>query len=116
MNDKTFELNSLIDIKGDKAQGNQLTKLKVKDISLLPVDENDSWPSIQVDDSSKLDEDLQESAEHNSSDQVNNEKESSRDDSTNKVTISSEGPVEVEWEVDNKDDDSNDEAGQMKIF
>ena len=82
LNDKTFELNSLIDIKGDKAQGNQLTKLKVKDISLLPVDENDSWPSIQEDDSSKLDEDLQESAEHNSSDQVNNEKESSRDDST----------------------------------
>ena len=116
LNDKTFELNSLIDIKGDKAQGNQLTKLKVKDISLLPVDENDSWPSIQEDDSSKLDEDLQESAEHNSSDLVNNEKESSRDDSTNKVTISSDGPVEVEWEVDNKDDDSNDEAGQMKIF
>ena len=116
LNDKTFELNSLIDVKGDKAQGNQLTKLKVKGISLLPVDENDSWPEIQEEDSSKFDGDLEVSTENNSLIEANSEKVSSVDESDNKVNISSDGPVEVEWEVDNKDDDSNDEAGQMKIF
>lgn len=34
--DKIEEINELIDVKGLKAQGNQLTKLKVKSISLLP--------------------------------------------------------------------------------
>ena len=32
-------MNELIDVKGLKAQGNQLTKLKVKSITLLPPEE-----------------------------------------------------------------------------
>ena len=42
--DKTEELNALIDVKGLKAQGNQLTKLKVKTISLLPTLDGEDCP------------------------------------------------------------------------
>ena len=48
--DKTEELNALIDVKGLKAQGNQLTKLKVKTISLIPTIEGEDWP---IDDTPK---------------------------------------------------------------
>jgi topoisomerase-4 subunit A len=42
--DKEEVLNNLIDVKGLKAQGNQLTKLKIKEISLLPPKEDEAWP------------------------------------------------------------------------
>ena len=48
--DKTEELNALIDVKGLKAQGNQLTKLKVKTISLIPTIDGEDWP---IDDTPK---------------------------------------------------------------
>ena len=48
--DKTEELNALIDVKGLKAQGNQLTKLKVKTISLIPTLDGEDWP---IDDTPK---------------------------------------------------------------
>lgn len=41
--DKEEVLNALIDVKGLKAQGNQLTKFKVKEISLLPAKEGEEW-------------------------------------------------------------------------
>lgn len=44
--DKTEVLNELIDVKGLKAQGNQLTKLKVKEITLLASEE--VWPSEEI--------------------------------------------------------------------
>ena len=47
LSDKVEELNALIDLKGMKAQGNQLTKLKVKDVVLLPPLENEQWPVEQ---------------------------------------------------------------------
>ncbi len=43
--DKEEVLNALIDVKGLKAQGNQLTKLKVKEIVLLPAREGEEWIS-----------------------------------------------------------------------
>lgn len=36
-------LNELIEVKGLKAQGNQLTKLKIKEINLLPIEEGEEW-------------------------------------------------------------------------
>ena len=39
--DKIEELNMVIEIKGLKAIGNQLTKLKVKEVSLLPTKEGE---------------------------------------------------------------------------
>jgi topoisomerase IV subunit A len=41
--DREEVLNNLIDVKGLKAQGNQLTKLKVKEIVLLPAREGEEW-------------------------------------------------------------------------
>ncbi len=46
--DKEEELSSLIDVKGLKAQGNQLTKLKVKEIQLLPKVEGEDWPEPEI--------------------------------------------------------------------
>ena len=45
--DKEEILNSFIDVKGLKAQGNQLTKLKVKSVELLPP--NEQWPIEEED-------------------------------------------------------------------
>ncbi len=44
LKDKVEEINDIIDIKGLKAQGNQLTKLAVKDIELLATVEGEEWP------------------------------------------------------------------------
>ena len=44
MNDKIVDINNIVDVKGDKAKGNQLTRLKVKEITLMDVDEDDYWP------------------------------------------------------------------------
>lgn len=45
--DKVEDLNNLIDIKGMKAQGNQLTRLKVKDVTLLPEVDGEGWPIVK---------------------------------------------------------------------
>ncbi len=43
--DEEVELNNFIEVKGMKAQGNQLTKLKVKEIILShPIEGDESWP------------------------------------------------------------------------
>ena len=44
LKDKIEEVNDIIDVKGLKAQGNQLTKLAVKDIKLLATVEGEEWP------------------------------------------------------------------------
>lgn len=43
--DKHVRLDEFIDVKGMKAVGNQLTKLKVKDVTLAhPIEGNEPWP------------------------------------------------------------------------
>ena len=44
LKDKVEVVNDIIDIKGLKAQGNQLTKLAVKDIELLATVDGEEWP------------------------------------------------------------------------
>jgi topoisomerase-4 subunit A len=48
--DNVVNLADLIDVKGMKAQGNQMTKLKVKEIVLThPIDESpEPWPELKV--------------------------------------------------------------------
>ena len=41
LKDKIVDINKVVDVKGDKAKGNQLTRLKVKEIKLMDVDEKD---------------------------------------------------------------------------
>ena len=49
MPDPVLNLANLIDVKGMKAQGNQLTKMKVKEIVLThPIDESpEPWPQAE---------------------------------------------------------------------
>ncbi len=53
--DKEEELSALIDVKGLKAQGNQLTKLKVKEIELLPKVEGEDWPETEKEEATSSD-------------------------------------------------------------
>ena len=62
--DKIEDLNSLIDIKGMKAQGNQLTRLKVKDVTLLAEVDGEAWP-IEEEYPEQVSESNQEVAEIN---------------------------------------------------
>ena len=47
LNDKIVDVNKIVDVKGDKAKGNQLTRLKVKEITLMDVLEGESWPVVE---------------------------------------------------------------------
>ena len=126
LEDKIFELNEVIDVKGDKAQGNQLTKLKIKNIEMLPVAEEDNWPDLteaQNLEPDKLEENLEENdfqledevesleKSNTSKESVKSSSEDKKEEVSNDLNKSnSEGSIEVEWDIE------NDEDGQMKIF
>jgi topoisomerase-4 subunit A len=103
--DKIEELNELIDIKGLKAQGNQLTKLKVKEITLEPTKEGEEWPITEVEEV----ETATEETASVTSDEVTEETvtlgdpekiKETEDKKEVKITpVKDEGPVEVEWDV-----------------
>ena len=79
--DTIIEIGDFIDVKGMKAQGNQLTKLKVKEVLLEPLEEEDIlWP-----------------------DEI--EAEQAEDDENNEVGAGDES-VTMEWDL-NKEDDEN---------
>ena len=134
LEDKIVALNEIVDVKGDKAKGNQLTRLKVKDITLMDVEPADEWPeeempseesalSEDVDSSPNIDN-IQEVSSENiskSSDELItdlNENNDKKDLVKVKIDTKSEGPVEMEWDVDSTttEEDDLDEDGQMKIF
>jgi topoisomerase-4 subunit A len=105
--DKTVELESFIDVKGMKSQGNQLTKLKVKDIELLhSIPGEEPWPE-----------------EFNVSNQEEEEYIDAEDEST--TLTQEEGPIEVVWDIEKpqkvkkpnpiKEDDDESEL-QGKLF
>lgn len=84
--DNEIQLADFIDVKGMKAQGNQLTKLKVKEIVLThPVEGTEPWPEDVVE---TIDDELEE--------------EESADDSDDTT---------VEWDLTKNDDDD-----QMTLF
>lgn len=90
--DNEIQLSDFIDVKGMKAQGNQLTKLKVKEIVVVPQDENEEqWP-----------EELNQ-VEIGEVDMDYDEEDS--DEATDGTT--------VEWDLTKKDDEDEE---QMKLF
>ena len=120
LNDKIVDINNIVDVKGDKAKGNQLTRLKVKEITLMDVMEDDNWPveeepvlitADEATDSVESNDTIEDKKVINQPvvDTISNEKSEELNVDTN-----SEGPVELEWDVDN--DKAADEDGQMKIF
>ena len=121
LNDKIVDINNIVDVKGDKAKGNQLTRLKVKEITLMDVMEDDNWPAEKEPVLITADE-ATDSVESN--DTIEDEKVinqtvdtiSNEESEVLNVDTNSEGPVELEWDADIDNDKAADEDGQMKIF
>ncbi|MFA7273979.1 MAG: DNA gyrase/topoisomerase IV subunit A [Crocinitomicaceae bacterium] len=81
--DNEVDLEAFIDVKGMKAQGNQLTKLKVKEVVLThPIEGEEPWPEPE------------KAIEVEVSDDMEGDDESS-DDTT------------MEWDIKNGDDDDD---------
>jgi topoisomerase-4 subunit A len=89
--DNVMNLADMIDVKGMKAQGNQMTKLKVKEIVLThPIDEGkEPWPEEEA---------------PVTTDEIDTEIDSEDGDSPT-----------VEWDLTKKPEDDEDED-QMKLF
>lgn len=96
--DKEIELDTFIDVKGMKSQGNQLTKLKVKDIELMHEIGGDiPWPEVKkekpqtsaVEDDEEIDSDLDQSIEE---DEVSDDSIEIKPD---------DNPIEIEWDLAN---------------
>ncbi len=93
--DKEVRLDEFIDVKGMKSQGNQLTKLKIKEIELVgPIEGEVPWPKPEKKAKSNDDED---SSGDNTSDEVSSEGD--------------EGPVEIEWDLTGDKDDAKPKKG-----
>ena len=87
--DKEVEIADFIDIKGMKAIGNQLTKLKTKEIQLVgPIEGEEPWP-------------VEEPKEQGGKEEI------SADD---------EAPFEVEWDMTKDQEEDDEESGQAKLF
>jgi topoisomerase-4 subunit A len=143
--DKIVDINEFIDVKGLKAQGNQLTKLKVKEITLVPTKEGEEWP---VEDEQEVLETEEEQTPEDSQEQETDidtkeeipEEETPEDDvvlevkATKKETpkpkveekpapekeekvtpVSDEKSVEVEWDVTPPKTDSKKEEEKDKV-
>jgi topoisomerase-4 subunit A len=93
--DNDVNIADFIDVKGLKAQGNQLTKLKVKEIVVIPGSEEETnWP--------------EERAKESTSDESFDDDDNDSDDEVSDGTT-------VEWDLTKGDDDEEDEE-QMKLF
>lgn len=90
--DTIIQMDEFIDVKGMKSQGNQITKLKVKEVVLDHEIEGDiPWPEPEKETKEK---------EENDSDDSNEEEEEG-------------GSTTVEWDLSKKDDEDKD---QGKLF
>jgi len=104
--DKTEDLNKIIDIKGLKAMGNQLTRLKVKEIHLLPTKEGEEWPLNE-----NTDQPVDDNSANNVDDNINGAKVIG--------TVNDEKPIEIELSLKKKnvDQEKNEEPGeQINLF
>ena len=93
--DNEIQLAEFIDIKGLKAQGNQLTKLKIKEIVLVETDgEEETWP--------------EEISQPQTDGEGSTDNLEGDEDSSDETTM--------EWDLSNKSKLDNDEEDQMKLF
>jgi topoisomerase-4 subunit A len=93
--DNEIQLAEFIDIKGLKAQGNQLTKLKIKEIVLVETaGEEETWP--------------EEISQPQTDGEGSTDNLEGDEDSSDETTM--------EWDLSNKSKLDNDEEDQMKLF
>jgi topoisomerase-4 subunit A len=122
LEDKIVSLNEIIDVKGDKAQGNQLTKLKVKDVTLVDIIPGEEWPEEIIpsetlelkDDSENVESNTDENNSTNNVDAPNTKILEEKENIN--LDTNSETSIELEWDVKDEDNKESDEDGQMKIF
>ena len=122
LEDKIVSLNEIIDVKGDKAQGNQLTKLKVKDVTLVDIIPGEEWPeeiipseTLEIkDDSENVESNTDENNSTNNVDAPNTKILEEKENIN--LDTNSETSIELEWDVKDEDNKESDEDGQMKIF
>lgn len=90
--DKIVDLTEFIDVKGMKSIGNQLTKLKVKEVELLEIAEEDKlWPEKMVSEPNAISEGVD--------------------------VDDAEKPIEVEWDfTDFKKPDDESTDGEQKLL
>ena len=87
--DTIIDMDEFIDVKGMKAQGNQITKLKVKEIVLdHPIEGDEPWPD--------------------------DEKETNSSNEASTVGDDDETPTTIEWDLSKKKGDDNE--SQPKLF
>jgi topoisomerase-4 subunit A len=93
--DNLVNLADLIEIKGMKAQGNQMTKLKVKEIVLIhEIDGGDPWPEDVKKEEPTADIDVEFEIE------------------SNEGNDSEDGSANFEWDIEpKKDEDEDDQLG-----
>ncbi len=92
--DSIIDLEEFIDVKGMKTLGNQLTKLKVKEIELThPIEGDKPWPKEETENKQK------EEADNYSDDEEDDEEmdDSTKTTSNKKSGDNDESPREVKW-------------------
>jgi topoisomerase-4 subunit A len=83
--DNEVQLADFIDVKGMKAQGNQLTKLKVKEIVLThPVEGTEPWPEDVVE---TIDDELEEEESAEDTDDTTVEWDLTKNDEDDQMTL-----------------------------
>ncbi len=118
--DKRVELSSFIEVKGMKALGNQLTKLKTKEIQLIgPIEGTVPWPETKPAKVQNVDEEgVEDDLLEDSADEVGESDVASSTRSNDDI------PFEIEWTIGSGDeqkptdssDDDYEEPPQMKLF
>jgi topoisomerase-4 subunit A len=115
--DKDVRLDEFIDVKGMKSQGNQLTKLKIKEIILTEGEEvNLPWPEAETNDNSEEKEakdevdSSQDTSAEKLADELNQDKKEEEETKSKKVSprsLNSKRPTmekdqpakQVEWDL-----------------
>jgi topoisomerase-4 subunit A len=93
--DDIIEFDEFIEIKGMKAQGNQITKMKVKEIILdHAVDGDEPWPEQEKEEASSAEDSIE-------------------DIEATEVGTDDESPQKMEWDVSKEEDE---DPNQEKLF
>ena len=93
--DTIIEFDEFIDVKGMKAQGNQITKMKVKEIILdHAVDGDEPWPEQEKEEASSAEDSIE-------------------DIEATEVGTDDESPQKMEWDVSKEEDE---DPNQEKLF
>jgi topoisomerase-4 subunit A len=107
LKDKVIELKDFIDVKGMKILGNQLTKLPVKDIALLPSKPEDAWEVIE--------EDLEDAVEENEVEENEEKEEVVEKAEREEKEITKEVKAENEGDLIEMDDSEKTESIEFEI-